>query len=514
MIKHLLPGILICVWGCAPSPTDLNVDSGALPATSSGRGEAGLTDTSSPVDPHAPPPPKVWRTPKSEQERLEVAHAFFEKGPGAVRNPGGDVDVIPAAKAGGAGGIGAKSQARYVLRGDPVPGYPGLYNVTLNNTGSGYQEMFLLQEPDVKPVAPVPLLVVFHRFGVSHADALFNTSFVSEARARGWYMVAPLCASQQNFACLEGQTNLQAVLNYATSVLPVDRQRIYGVGFSMGGGACASYAARHLDPAGPMFAAIANHTGDVSLAHTYANESAQIQAILESWYGGTPAAHPFDYQRCSVIDLDPSLGTVGAGTDMSRNLAEVPVLNWMASADPVGYLLNQTLAFDGHIQGQNAANAFTSVAQNIHSWSTLDDTQVCDFLAQHTLQAPTAGNTLADQDGTYFRFRVEQDAPGAFTPFEWNVDAAQNRLSLWGTANLERLTVDSTGLGLTFVGVLHLNLSTADGFGDQVLFSSVPYAPLSVTRDGVPASGTYDAQTHTFLVTEATGSGHQWVLAF
>lgn len=469
-------------------------------------------DAPGPVDPPAPKPTLGWRVPATAEERLKIAHAFFDQGPGAVRHPGGEVDIVPATTT--AGGGGAASQARFVLRGDPVPGYPGLYNVTLNNTGSGYQEMFLLQVPDTKPVAPVPLLVVFHRYGVSHADALFNTNFVAEARARGWFMVAPLSASQQNFACLEGQINVQAVLNFTTSVCPIDRNRIYGVGFSMGGGSCTSYAARHLDPAAPMFAAIANHTGDVSLSHTYANESPPIQAILEGWYGGTPAAHPFQYQRCSAIDLDAATGTVGAGTDMSRNLAAVPVLNWMASGDPVGYLQAQTLAFDNHVQAQNLENAFVSVPANIHSWSTLDDSQVCDFLAQKTLQSPSIASLLADQDGTYFRFQVQQDAAGSFTPFSWNVDAVQNRLSLWGTANLKRLTVDSGAIGLTFAGPLRLNLSSSDGSGDQVLFLSVPYPPTSVTRDGVAVSGTYDAQMHTFLVDEATGSGHQWVLLF
>ena len=446
----------------------------------------------------------------SDEERSKIAHAFFDRGPGAVR-PEGEVDVLPAAVAAGGG---AASQARYVMRGDPVPGYPGLYNVTLANTGSGYQEMFLLQVPDVKPVAPVPLLVVFHRYGVSHADALFNTSFVAQARTRGWYMVAPLSASQQNFASLEGQINTEAALAFVTSTFAVDRNRIYGVGFSMGGGTCASYAARHLDPAAPMFAAIADHTGDVSLAHTYASESAQVQTILEGWYGGTPAAQPFNYERCSTIDLDPATGSVGAGTDMSRNLSAMPVLVWMASADPIAYLVAQTLAFDAHIQPQNAGNAFTSVAANVHSWSTMDDAQVCDFLAQSTLALPASASTLADRDATYFRFQVEQDAAGSFTPFSWSTDPVQNRLSLWATANLKRITVDAPGLGLAFAGKLHLNFATSDGTGDDVLFTSVGAAPLAVTRDGVPAAATYDPQMHTLLVHETSGSGHQWLLQF
>ena len=446
------------------------------------------------------------------EERQKAVHDFFERGPGAVRNPGGDPDGFASAATQIGGGF---SSARVIVRGEPVPGYPGLYNVTLGNTGSGYQELFLLQLPDTKPVVPAPLLVVFHRYGVSHADALYNTNFIAEVRARGWYMLAPLSASQQNFACLEGQINTGAALHYVTSTCYVDKNRIYGVGFSMGGGVVTSYAARHLDPAAPMFAAIVNHTGDVSLGHTFANETAQIQGVLEGWYGGPPTSVPFDYQRCSVIDLDPVTETVGVGTDMSRNLAEVPVMDWMASADPVTYLLDQTMAFDQHNHATNAGNAFTTVSANVHSWSTLDDTAVCDYLAQFTLQQPSMSSTLADRDDTFYRFQVTQDAAGAFTPFSWHADAAQNRLSLWATANLKRLTVDALGLGLAYLGPLHLNMASSDGTGDDVLFLGVPYAPLSVTRDGVPdSSGTYDAQMHTFLVHETSGTGHLWVLTF
>jgi poly(3-hydroxybutyrate) depolymerase len=504
-----LPGLLLLAWGCSPAPLDSGAPTSTPAFGSSGSGSPQGGSGSAPADPSTPV--SSGSTQPTAEERSKVVHAFFEKGPGAVRNPGGDVDVIPASVAAGTSGA---SQARYVLRGDPVPGYPGLYNVTLNNTGSGYQEMFLIQVPDVKPTSPVPLLVVFHKYGVSHADALFNTNFVSEARTRGWYMVAPLSASQQNFASLQGQINTEAVLSYATSTFPIDRTRIYGVGFSMGGGTCTSYAARHLDPGSPMFAAIVNHTGDVSLANTYANESAQIQGVLEGWYGGSPSAEPFNYQRCSTIDLDPTTNTVGVGTDMSRNLAALAVLDWMANSDPESYLLNQTLAFESHIQAQNASNVFTSVAGSVHSWSTLDDTQACDYLAQFSLQLPASGSTLADQDGTYYRFQVQQDAAGAFTPFSWSVDTVQNRLSVWQTANLQRLTVDSAGLGLVFVGKLHLNLETSDGTGDDILFTSVPSAPISVTRDGMPASGTYDPQMHTFLVHETSGGGHQWLLQF
>jgi hypothetical protein len=445
-----------------------------------------------------------------DARQREAVERFFVHGPGAVPR-GGSVDATASASTGAAG---AHSPGHGLVQGDPVPGYPGLYNMTLGGTGSGYLEYFLLQVPDGPPSGPTPLLVVYHKYGVSHGDALFHTNFVQEARNRGWYLVAPLGAVDDNFGSLPSQINTQAVLDWTRNWFPVDRTRIYGVGFSMGGGWCTSYAARHLDPNGAEFAAVVDHTGTVSLGDAYANEAGNTMVIqeLENLFGGSPTAQPFNYQRCSSVDIDPMTHVVGAGTDMARNL---PVVRcWMANNDPQPYLPEQTQVFFDHIQPMNRNDVFTIVHASGHTWDTLDDTAVCDWLSTYTLIDPSIGNTLADLGGAWHHFQIDQEVGGAFTPFSWFADANANRISFWGTANLQRISVDSPALGLAYSGNLRLNMSSADGTGDQVLFLHVPHAPLTVTRNGVPASGTYDALTQTFLVDETSGSGSQWVLGF
>lgn len=434
---------------------------------------------------------------------------YFLRGRGAVP-AGGAVDW--AAGSVGAG-TGSEPGSPLFLFGDPVPGFPGLFNIALGNTGSGYLEYFVLQVPHHMPTGPTPLLVVFHQYGVSHADAPYHTNFCEEARERNWFMVAPYGASQTNFGSLPSQINTNAVLDWARANLPIAANRIYGVGFSMGGGGVASYAARHLDPDDSNFAAIVNHTGTVSLIHAYANEGFAIQTILEGWFGGSPAAQPFAYRRCSTIDIDPLTELVGVGTDMGRNLKYVR--SWLADQDPQPYLPLETQLFATHMLGLNPANVLTTVSGNVHSWNTLDDTIVCDWLAQYTLQEPLIGNTLADRNGAWHRFRVEQDAPGAFTPFSWFSTPSANRLNLWATGNLKRLSVDCAPLGLVYSGALKLNMSTADATGDEVLFLHVPSAPISVTRNGAPsATPVYNAQLQTLLVPEASGAGAQWVFNF
>jgi dienelactone hydrolase len=422
--------------------------------------------------------------------------------------------------------IAASPTVRY--RVNPVAGFPGLFEFVLVNTGSGWQEKFLLQEPLTPPTGPTPLVVVFHKYGSSHGD-LISSGFIPEVQSRGWYAICPLGARQKNFGNLESQINIRAALELVRALYPIDSARVYGVGFSMGGGSVVNYAARHVDPKGVMFAAVCEHTGGVSLRNTWFYEpddadqddnvptpglNLEVPDVLESLFGGTPAAQPFAYQRCSTIDFDPFTGQVGALTDFARNLEHVPTLVWMAVNDPTRYLQKQTTTFDSHIQGQNPNNTFHLAPGNVHAWTTLDPAFVCNWFAQFTLTLPRSGHALADEDGQWLEFMVEQDASGAFTPFTWSVDAPTKTITLSGTRNLRKLRIHAAPLGVALTGPVALDLSTADGTGDVVDFLYVPAAPTSVTRDGVAASASWDPQASVLTITETSAALHHWVVTF
>ncbi len=454
---------------------------------------------------------------------LELAQKFFETGPGRVPD-GGEPD------AGFLGMPAGSMTAGMAMRVVPVPGYPGAYNVVLRNTGSGYAESFVLQIPSNPPPGPRPMLVAFHRANVSHADAFLWTQFPAECQARGWYFVAPLGGSQRHFSSIVSQINTRRALELVAALYPIDTQRIYGVGFSMGGGAVATYAARHNDASGLRFAALVNHTGTVSISDAFAKEFDDNDAddgvapsglnlespdLMEFWNGGTPAQVPFSFQRCSTIDLDPLTGLVGSGTDLARNFGRLKVMTVLASGDTNLYLPQQTQTWAAHLAGLGVDDTFVTVPFNGHSWDALDAHAACDWMDPIRLTDPTAGNQLADEDGQAVeRFHVRQDAGGGFTPFQWNADSVSNRLSVWGTKNLKRLELDATSLGLAYLGTLRWNHAAADGSADEMLFTNVPSAPLGVFRDGQPASCVYDAQAQTCLVSEADPAGHQWQLQF
>ena len=192
-------------------------------------------------------------------------------------------------------------------------------------TGTGIDEAAILMTPcGFNPAGPdLPLIVIFNGFCLG-APAIFNglTQIPDEANARGWMVVAITCGGQAMFKKSYGihkcQANVEFVLDYIIQNYPVDLDRIYGVGWSAGGGAIVSYGARHLNPARPMFAAIATDAGTYDLIDTYNNVPADVKAFLNGslMFGGSPSdlAATFGYLRTGTISFTPP----GASATKSR----------------------------------------------------------------------------------------------------------------------------------------------------------------------------------------------------
>jgi hypothetical protein len=154
-----------------------------------------------------------------------------------------------------------------------------------------------------------------------------------------------------------------------------------------------------------------------------------------------------------------------------------------------------------------------------HRWGTLNPAQACAFLAQHTLQVPTAGDLLADEDGRWFRFLVTQEtfqANGAFTRVRWTADAATRTIEVLDTDYLKRVQTSSSmiGFGLTGGVPFKVRMSAADGLPDEVLLTSLGQsAPSVVLRDGVPTTAyVWDAQAGSLLLAETDAALHEWTI--
>lgn len=389
------------------------------------------------------------------------------------------------------------------------------------NIGDGWPENYQWVEPIPAPTQLVPLVVIFHKFGTSQLDMKVNTGFPQEIGNQGWYAVCPLAANTQHYGSLQSQVHMEAVLQEILLRFPmIDRNRIYGVGFSMGGGAAANYAARHLDPAKPMLAAMIGMSGTYALKDVYFTDP-PTRPYLDFWYGNGTAgsADPFMLARSSTVNFDPYTLQVYANEDLARNITHIPLQLLRAMDETVPELPRESNIMSAHMQdlgavtGPNFDYQFVPFGLDVydHRWSMLDDHWACEWLKPKTLTLPTSARTLADHDGVYFNFYVEQDAPNVFTPFDWMLDVPNNALHLSATSNLRRLTIDTLGAGLNPAQPFGVDLSTADGLPDEVVFTSVLASPTGVTRDGsATTSWSYNGAAHELALFETDGLAHIW----
>jgi acetyl esterase/lipase len=395
--------------------------------------------------------------------------------------------------------------------GGGVPALPVLFEVSI--PVGGVNELFLFQSTNA--AGPRPLLVVFHKFGVSHYDAAAHTTFFQEAKRRGWYCLAPLGGSQRHFSSIKSQIHTLAALDWAAENFGIDATRLYAVGFSMGGGAALNFAARHLDPRGPMFAAVFNESGIVSHEHTYAQTEPIVTAIYDQLFGAGAGALPFPMQRSSLFSFDELTLDVDTATDLARNLLHLSTFTTRTTLD-VPYLSVQNDLFHQHLLDRGAdlqRHRYAQLDYSGHSWDAVPEKAICDWLRGFTLTLPSAAKTLADRDARYFHFDVEQEVGGAFTPFEWSVDVPQARVSVLETANLRAAGVDLASAGLLSATQLEVVVGTADGQPDQIRLVGWPSAPVTVLRDAMPASSwTFDPLTPQLILTELDGAAHIWTV--
>jgi len=368
-----------------------------------------------------------------------------------------------------------------------APVGPGTYEITLDQTGTDWQETFVLGVPP-GPLKMAPLLVLFHGYGEQPRDLLTKTTYFELARARGWYVVAPLGAHQYNFGIEYSQRNVEQALNWVARAVPVDVTRLYAVGFSMGGGMAASYAARHQDIYSGRFAAVVNHTGVTSLSHSFRMAADDRLFLSPLMFGASPDQDPFAYSRCSSFDLDPIYGTIDPNTDMLRNLASTPVRIYAALQDPISILLTQTEHFETQLALRGGSGDSLRGPYAVHDWYTMNEASTLDWLSTKQLGAPnpyTTYNLLADRSARWHGFWMGQREPNRLMPLTYQVQPNRNRLYTIGTENLARIDVFPQSLGLRTSDVFEWVFGNQDAAQVQLVIRGVTHYPFDVTRNGV-----------------------------
>jgi len=390
---------------------------------------------------------------------------------------------------------------------------PRVLQVLLTSTATGFEEPLLLQVP-VKNAPLQPMLVAFHKFGANEDDVWNNTKLPLECAKRNWFLLSSLGASKKSFASVESQLNREEALAWVLKHYSrrIDRTRIYGAGFSMGGGSLLSYAARHQAQDDVRFAALVNHTGTVSLEHAWVNEVQEIHDVMVFWFGGSPFAKPFEFQRSSVLSFASSALTPVPDQSMCTNLTHVPMLVLNAAQDPIDYLVTQTQIFFAYMNSLGAQVDYLQLPGDEHAWDTIDAADLCDFLSSYTLQPlPLAGKLLADRSGGWFWFDIDQDVPGSFTPVEWEFIPDWNLVSILNTRNLSRLSLDVAASPLDVTKGVSVQVSAADFVADVVELRGYTQPPSQVLRDSKPTNAwSYDPVEGKVTLFESDTQLHAW----
>ena len=326
-------------------------------------------------------------------------------------------------------------------------------------------ERFGLYVPDVPVIPTSPLLVHFHAFNGGHTELIsFAQGMLEEADARGWFLVAPDQsvrnplgqADGKTYGSDEAQRRVQAVLDWALAALPVDRTRIYGYGFSMGGGDCLSFAAQHLDPERGAFAAVINHTGTLVLTEEW-TRSPPARTPLESVFSGTPVAALYAYRRASTIEFPWSPTSPGTfpgpsvGRHSADNLFFTPARSWYHTADLAFQRAEEYMDALGWLIGDHDIIYPPTLPPPPsgppipdHAWEYLDPVIACNWLAGHTLVVPSAGTVHFTRNARYHDLELTRKRNDDFGSLDFVVPPHVDSVSFSDIYNVRKIRIDAT----------------------------------------------------------------------
>lgn len=390
-------------------------------------------------------------------------------------------------------------------------------------------ETFGLYVPSVPAAPQAPLLVHFHAYGGAHQELEQWSDFAREADARGWFLVAPDqdvrnasgVADGRTYNSEEAQRRVEAVIDWALANLPIDRDRIYGYGFSMGGGDCLGYAAQHLDPARGAFAAVCNHTGTLVTTEEWIR-NAPAQPPLQVAFQGTPlevAARAL-YRRASAVAYSVPGAGQGSfdpnGLNAFANLYGTPIWSWYYTGDTAtsrAYEYMQVLDASMPLHQLQVLTAPPSYlptnfpAGLHHAWEYLDEAAVCNWFAQQTLSVPTSGTLHFSQDKRYHDLWLTRKPNNAdWGKVTFSLPPQSNTITFTGVSNVLRIRVDAALSSIdTQSGTVIINVGrdTHPSFvGRPVIIEleNLGYTPTLVRQWNSLSAPTWTAQGSTFQV--------------
>jgi len=350
----------------------------------------------------------------------------------------------------------------------PAPaaaGAPPLVEVVLDGeeTGTGFPELFHYQLPaGLAPGGEVPMIVAYHGFGQSAASVATNSFLDEGANARGWIFLTVTGIDDQLYGAPIVQQNVEAAIAWMIDNHPVDPDRVYMAGFSMGAGIAVNFAARHRDPDGVMIAGVGTVAGTFDWIQAYETSPA-LQPWLEDElnFGGPPDEQPFAYQQASAVVFGPPFlpapGEVDPALSMITNLHDTPLFMAWDKLDTVGGVVPQNKEISDWAPSlgmpfEKAPTAFTLDPNGqgaAHSWWVVDVDELYDFLEPHAVdRTPDYLDAQVDRQTAVSFVDVVPAAPQTFAYVTAQADPGAETVELLAADGAARLVADVDRAGL------------------------------------------------------------------
>ncbi len=404
---------------------------------------------------------------------------------------------------------------------DPPPeildgSLPPLIDVTIpsSETGTGFPEMFeyLIPTGYDPEGAPVPMIIGYHGYSLSHNSVAIQSTLHVECDERGWIFVAPTGADQQIFGTAASQTNTDLAVQYMLDNFNVDPDRLYMVGFSMGGGITVNYVSRHRDPNGIMIAAAAtvSATMDWTMEYNLGTPAFQTQVMQNvANFGASPAVDLFAYQRASGQyngqgSYPPFPANLDEQFTMATNLESTPFYVTWDIFDQLTQVSFMATSLVGLLQGLGTEVLSISVAgtPQPHSWAVLNEDALFDWLDGRSVERlPPAFDAQLERDSTVSWATLAQRDDEAFSYVQGNANSS--RLVVEGVVNAKQVTVDLAAAGLSGIWPLNVRATSADADGFRLAitgFDQCPSYPTDVANGLVVQGFWVDPVTDTLFL--------------
>lgn len=330
-------------------------------------------------------------------------------------------------------------------------------------TGTGYPERIQYQLPTALSAdgPEMPLVIAYHGFGASCASVAEQSAIDEWCLGFGWIYMAPTGLDDKLFGSPLAARHVEAAIDWMIEHHPVDTERIYLVGFSMGAGVVANLAARARDPGGHMFAGAVLVSGSYDWTVTY-----QFDPAIQPWlehdlnFGGSPLTAGFTYQRHGVLVFpwpDPSTWTSPPLPDRSlaRNLASLPVYVTWDVNDPIAGVATQSeqlVELLANLGGTVAARPRLGTPSPLgqptgHSWLALDVGEAFGFLdGARVDRRPRSVDLVLDAPGPAAWLDVDPRSAGDFARLRarWTAPTPTDpgRVEVGDVGGARRVTID------------------------------------------------------------------------